>query len=388
MHSGLTDNQLETLAIEHGTPLLIVDCKKVEQQFASLKTAFLKVDFYYAVKAFPNAEVVKTLHQCGAGFDVASTGEIELIRSLYINPRSCIHTHPIKKHADIREALRFGCTTFVVDNLDELKKFKQYRHRVGLLLRVSFRNPNAVVDLSRKFGCPVEEASAILMQAKSMGIHVKGLSFHVGSQSGTSDTHVAAINHCASIISQYNQFANIPMSILNIGGGFPVAYEGSVKNESGLDIEEFCAPIRAAIDNLNDGIQVIAEPGRFLVAPAATAVSSVVGKAKRDGKQWYYLDDGVYGNYSGQMYDHATYPVRCLKQGTTYSSVLAGPTCDSIDIVREDIQLPDLDIGDLIVGEVMGAYTAATATDFNSLARSKIIILNENSVEQTVFHIA
>jgi ornithine decarboxylase len=348
-----------------------------------LKQALPGVDFYYAVKALPHDAVIRTLEHCGAGFDIASSGEIALLRHRYINPRATIHTHPVKKARDIRESLRFGCTTFVVDNRAELKKFYAFRHRVGLLLRVSFPNPDAVVDLSQKFGCLPEEALDLLHLARKLGMHVKGLSFHVGSQSKTPAMHVHAIERCHAIMQEYARQADDPLSTLDIGGGFPVRYCEDVP-----DIEAFCSPINAALRQLDDCIHVIAEPGRYLVAAAAMSITAVTGKAVRNGRNWYYLDDGVYGVYSGQIFDHADYPVRSLRRGKLYPSCLAGPTCDSIDIVKKDIALPIMAPGDLIVGEMMGAYTAATSTDFNSLARSRIVVLNEPDVSSNVAHIA
>ena len=172
--------------------------------------------------------------------------------------------------------------------------------------------------------------------------------------------------------------AGLPaLDVLDIGGGFPVAY-----NDDVMPIDEFCAPIREALAKLPSHVRVIAEPGRFIAAPAAIAVSSVMGKAKRDGRWWYYLDDGVYGSYSGQMYDHAKYPVSALRQdGELQPSVLAGPTCDSIDVIDDNIMLPELEVGDLIVGRMMGAYTWASATDFNFFKRAKVVVMNERPVD-------
>ena len=388
-YQRLSNAQVEQIAAQHGTPVLVLDCDVLRSQYRALQEALPKVDFYYAVKAFPHASIVRTLDQCGAGFDIASTGETELLRSLYVNPRRTIHTHPIKKDRDIRDAMRFGCTTFVVDNLEEVKKFRKYRNRVALLLRVSFRSADAIVDLSRKFGCSPEEVPLLLNRAEDMGIRVKGLSFHVGSQSQKPDAHVGAIRRCGDLIKQWDQYSSIPLSILDIGGGFPVDYK--LDGTGDVDIVSYCAPIREALSELRDDIHVIAEPGRFLVGPAATAISQVVGKAERGGQLWYYLDDGVYNSYSGRIYDHARYPIRTIKQGSTCSCVLAWPTCDSIDVIEENIDLPELEIGDLIIGEVMGAYTAATATEFNSLPKSPILVLHEHNSgnnNQRVFYIA
>jgi ornithine decarboxylase len=383
----LSNAQIEQLASQHGTPVLVLDCDVLRSQYHALQASLPQVEFYYAVKAFPHASIVKTLDQCGAAFDIASTGETELLRSLYINPRKSIHTHPIKKDRDIRDAMRFGCTTFVVDNLEEVKKFRKYRNRVALLLRVSFRSADAIVDLSRKFGCSPEEVPLLLRRAEDMGIRVKGLSFHVGSQSMKPDAHVGAIRRCGALIAEWDKYSSIPMSLLDIGGGFPVDYK--LDGHNTIDINEYCAPIREALSAVPADIHIIAEPGRFLVGPAATAIASVVGKAERGGQTWYYLDDGVYNSYSGRIYDHAQYPIRTLKQGPTKTCILAGPTCDSIDVIEENIELPELEIGDLVIGEVMGAYTAATATEFNSLPKSKVVVLNENSMaNHSLLHVA
>jgi ornithine decarboxylase len=363
------ETKMRVMVEQYGSPLLLLDCAKLADQYLQLKAALPNVGLYYAVKAFPHSAIVSTLNQLGAGFDIASTGEINLLRKQKVNPRSTIHTHPIKKDKDIRDALRFGCSTFVVDNLVEIAKFRQYAHRVGLLLRVAFRSPDCAVDLSKKFGCSPEEVPALLKEAKALGLHVKGLSFHVGSQSTSPSTHVAAIEACTKLISEYE----VPIRILDIGGGFPVDYD----NGSDLDIAAFCAPIRAALKKLPEHVEVIAEPGRYLIAPAAASVTTVVGKALRGDQPWYYLDDGVYGMFSGRIYDHARYPLHVFRTGEKIPSAVVGPTCDSIDVIEEALPLPELAVGDLVIGRMMGAYTAATASTFNSLPVPRIVVLNE-----------
>ncbi|MBT5229480.1 MAG: type III PLP-dependent enzyme, partial [Methylococcales bacterium] len=144
----LDEQTIQQLVVQNTTPLMVLDCAQVIEQYQLLQQALPSVDFFFAVKALPHPALVNTLNQQGLGFDIASQGEIELLRAQYINPRCSIHTHPIKKDEDIKAALRFGCTTFVVDNADELHKFVAYRNRVGLLLRLSFRNSDAQVDLS------------------------------------------------------------------------------------------------------------------------------------------------------------------------------------------------------------------------------------------------
>jgi ornithine decarboxylase len=371
--STLSEAEIRGLAARFGSPLLVVDCEQVRRQYHALRNALPGVDLYYALKPLPHAAVVACLRDEGAFFDLATTGEVELVKAQGIAPERCIHSHPIKRDSDIRDALRYGVTTFVADNPDEIKKFVRYRKRVELFIRVSFRSPNAVVDLSRKFGCEPSAVLGLIEMARRLGIRVRGLSFHVGSQAMAPTKYVEAIQACTNLFAEA-LLAGLPaLDVLDIGGGFPVAY-----NDAVMPIEEFCQPIRDALARLPAHVRVIAEPGRFIAAPAAMAISSVMGKAKRDGQWWYYLDDGVYGSYSGQLFDHAKYPVSALREGAElFDSVLAGPTCDSIEVIDDGIQLPELQVGDLVVGRMMGAYTWATATDFNFFKRAKVVVVNE-----------
>jgi len=357
---------------QHGSPLLILDCDQMIKQFNALSKSLPNVKLFYSIKALPHPAAIQTLDALGAGFDIATSGEIELLRAQSTHARQTIHTHPIKRDEDIRDALRFGCTTFVIDNVWELEKFIDYRHRVGLLVRVSFPNPNTPIDLSRKFGCRENEVSILIQKAQSLGLHVKGLSFHAGSQCPDSENHVYAIDQCAKIIDDVYQNSGKLLSVLDIGGGFPVEYM-----QKTMDIETFCIPIREALKQMPEHIQIIAEPGRFLSAPAMKAVSSVMGKAKRGDTCWYYLDDGVYGSYSGQLFDHATYPLTIFSDIKAKElAVIAGPTCDSIDVIAEEINMPPLSISDIVVGHQMGAYTSATSTHFNLFDKARIIPVN------------
>ncbi len=373
----LAESEIRGLAARFGSPLLVVDCEQVRRQYHALKSALPNVDLHYALKPLPHAAVVSCLREEGACFDLATTGEVELVKAQGVTPERCIHTHPIKRDSDIRDALRYGVTTFVADNPDEIRKFVRYRKRADLLLRVSFRSPKAVVDLSRKFGCEPGAVLGLIEMARRLGVRVRGLSFHVGSQAIDPAKYVEAIHACTNLMGEA-LLAGLPsLDVLDIGGGFPVSYTDAVPA-----IDDFCRPIREALARLPKHVRVIAEPGRFIAAPAAMAVSSVMGKAKRDGRWWYYLDDGLYGSYSGQLFDHARYPVSVLREGgELHESVLAGPTCDSIDVIDDDILLPELEVGDLVVGRMMGAYTWASATDFNFFKRAKVVVMNERPAD-------
>jgi ornithine decarboxylase len=364
--------EIERLVASFGTPLLIIDCDRVRAQYHALRKALPRVDLHYALKPLPHAAVVRTVIGEGGYLDLATTGEVELVARLGVDPQRCIHTHPIKRDCDIRAALERGVTTLVADNPDEVRKFARYAGRASLLLRVSFRSPGAVCDLSRKFGCDPEDLLPLARLARELGVDVRGLSFHVGSQAADPGKHVEAIESCTRLIAAARREKLGSLDTLDIGGGFPIDYA-----ERAPDIQRFCGPIRVALAKLPRRIRVIAEPGRFIAGPAAIGVSAVMGRARREGHWWYYLDDGLYGSYSGQLFDHARYPVEALVEpGELLPSVLAGPTCDSIDVIAENLMLPQLDAGDLIVGRAMGAYTWASASEFNFFPRATVVSVN------------
>ena len=359
------------LVARYGAPLFIVDAERVRRQYQRLAAALPGVDLHYALKPLPLAAVIATLREEGACFDLATNGEVALVNRLGVAPERCIHTHPIKRDSDIRTALSHGVNRFVVDNPDEMRKFVKFRTRASLLIRISFHSPDALCDLSRKFGCEPQAVAGLLELARELRLQVDGLSFHVGSQSARPDMYTQAIGVCRDLMRAAAQGGQ-NLGILDIGGGFPVDYA-----QASMPIEEFCAPIRAALARFGPEVRIMAEPGRYIAAPAAVAVASVMGRAQRAGRWWYYLDDGLYGSYSGQVYDHVTYPVEALvPAGPTYPSVLAGPTCDSIDVISDQLMLPKLDLGDLVVGRQMGAYTHASATDFNFFPRATVLALD------------
>jgi len=364
--------EIRRLVKEFGSPLVILDCERVRVQFRKLKKALPRVDLHYALKPMPHPAVVETVLAEGGFLDLATTGEVQLAQRLGVDPARCIHTHPIKRPEDIANALEFGVRVFVADNPDEVRKFAHLTDSAELLLRVSFRSPGAVVDLSRKFGCDPENLLALARLAADLGVRVRGLSFHVGSQARDPAKHVEALAACAKLMAAARREQLGPFDTLDIGGGFPIDYAEPVQ-----DIGRFCAPLRAALAKLPRRVRVIAEPGRYIVGPCAIGVASVMGMAQREGHWWYYLDDGLYGAYSGQLFDHARYPVEPLRDTEErLPSVLAGPTCDSIDVIAENLMLPLLKVGDLVVGRAMGAYTWASATEFNFFPKPTVVTVN------------
>ena len=374
----LSERQLRALVSAHGTPLLIIDCAQIRRNYRALRAALPNVTMHYAMKALPEAAVLRTLFEEGSHFDVASTGELALLREQHVPAERVIHTHPIKTSEEIRSALAYGCNTFVFDNQAELVKFQPYRARVQLLLRLGFRNADATVDLSKKFGAPPADARGLLELARRLGLSTVGFSFHVGSQCENSRAHVLAIETCAALSVALEQAGLPALRVLDIGGGFPAPYR-----DHDPPIEAFCGPIRAALEQLPRHVRVVSEPGRYLVASAGHSAAAVVGKALREGAPWYYLDDGIYGSFGAQVFDGIRYPLSVLPahrgsaSGPNRLSHLAGPTCDSGDMVSEGTPLPDLELGDVVVAHVMGAYTSVTANDFNSVRRAKLVSLEE-----------
>jgi len=258
--------EIKRLVAEFGAPLLIVDCARVRAQYRNLARALPGVDLHYALKPMPHPAVVNTIVELGGWLDLATAGEVELVSKLGVDPARCIHTHPIKRDADIRAALARGVRVFVADNPDEVQKFEAYADQAELLLRVSFRSPGAVCDLSRKFGCDPEDLLALARLAKRVGVPVRGLSFHVGSQAKDPGKHVEAIEACAALIAEARREKLGAFDTLDIGGGFPIDY-----GERAPPIQRFCAPIRAALA----GIEAVCAGG-----PAAGALGTLSARER------------------------------------------------------------------------------------------------------------
>ncbi len=368
--------RMRALAHEHGTPLLLLSTQTIRQQYRVLQAALPGVQLHYALKPLPHPAVVSALLDEGAYFDLATNGEVDVVRAAGVPPARCIQSHPIKRDGDISHTLKFGTRTFVFDNTYELPKFIPYKDQVELLMRLSFRNKEAVCDLSSKFGVQPSEAHELLRKAVGMGLNVRGLSFHVGSQMLNAFKFIEAIGFCRQLFN-LAALDGVRLDTIDIGGGYPVPYTEPV-----MPISYYCHPIASELERQFPGVRLIAEPGRFISAPAMNLLASIMGKAERQGLVWYYLDDGLYGTYSGKLYDHANYqffPLAKLEgksAGPERMSVVAGPTCDSIDVVYENVLLPELECNDLVVSPMMGAYTWASATEFNFFPKAKIVVID------------
>ncbi|MCU0631117.1 MAG: type III PLP-dependent enzyme [Methanoregulaceae archaeon] len=372
---------LQKLAEEHGTPIFVIDHEIIRQNYKEFKERLPNIQVYFAVKANSNPEIVRTLYEMGCSFDVASMPEFmivyENIKDLPDKERQdwiwdkIIYANTIKPIETLKALDQYNpLVTF--DNSEELKKIRQHAPHAGLVLRIRVPNTGSVVELSSKFGADPGEAVDLIAQAFDMDLVVEGLSFHVGSQCTNFDNYVQALHLAENIISETETRTGHKIRILDIGGGFPVKYHPEVKS-----FKILAKQLNTEIKRLfPPDMQILAEPGRFLVANACMLVAKVIGKAFRDGKPSYYINDGVYHTYSGQVFDHTTYPVLAFREGETQISAVFGPTCDAFDTITLSAELPELDIGDLVYSENIGAYSHASSTYFNGFPPAKVVHIN------------
>jgi len=378
----VTQKTLQQLARKHGTPILVVDHDVLRQNYATFRKHLPRVQAYYAVKAFADPVVVKTLFDAGASFDVASMPEFKIvyryIKDMPAKQRQdwiwdkIIYAHPIKADKTLQELNQYK-PLVTYDNHEEIRKIRKYAPNAGLVLRLKVANTGAMVELSSKFGAASGEAVDLILEADKAGLVVEGLSFHVGSQTTNFDNFVQAINLAHNIFEEAKDRGYTKMNLLDIGGGFPAPYDSSVKPFS-----ELAKKINSELERLfPKDVQILAEPGRFMVATAATAVSKIIGKAVRDGKMCYYIDDGVYHTFSGILFDHCQYHLKSFKKGPKHICTVFGPTCDALDVVSMSEELPgDLELGELLYSSNAGAYTIASSTPFNGFPPAKVVHVN------------
>lgn len=374
--------KLKSLAKEHGTPLFVIDHDALRANYRAFRKYLPRIQVYFAVKANSDPAIVRTLYKEGSSFDVASMPEFKIvyenIKGMRAKERQdwiwdkIIYANPTKPTNTLEELNQYKpLVTF--DNIEEIHKIKKHAPQAGLVLRLKVPNTGAMVELSSKFGAHPGEAVDLILEADRVGLTVEGISFHVGSQTTNFDNYVQALNLTANIFKEAQDRGYTKMNLVDIGGGFPAPYDSTVK-----PFKELAKVINSELTRLfPKNIQILAEPGRFLVATAGYAISSVVGKAVRDGKPCYYINDGVYHTYSGVIFDHCHYPIKAFKKGPTQISAVFGPTCDALDVVSMAENLPTLERGDLVYSDNIGAYSHASATYFNGFPPAKVVHVNE-----------
>ena len=373
-------SHLKELARKHGTPVFIVDHDAVRSNYAEFTRRLPRVQAYYAVKANPDPAIIKTLYDIGASFDVASIAEFNLVygnirrmpdkkRQDYIWDK-IVYSNPVKDRKTLEELDQYK-PLVAFDNSEEIAKIRKHAPHAGLVLRIRVPNTGSMVELSSKFGASPAEAVDLIDEAHEAGLTVEGLGFHVGSQCTNFENYVQAISTSSSIMEEA-ETRGYRLTLLDIGGGFPVRYDPHVRPFS-----ELAGILNKELDRLfPKSMEILAEPGRFMVGSAGTLVAEVIGKSERDGKRCYYINDGIYHTYSGILFDHCQYPIKAFRKGPGSLSAVFGPTCDALDTISQAEELPDLKLGDLVYSENIGAYSHASSTFFNGFPPAKVIHVN------------
>lgn len=321
---------------------------------------------YYAVKCNPDKQFLRTLTNLGICFDVASKAEISMVRDLDVAGSRMIFANPVKEINHIMYAKSQGVKLMTFDNEDELKKISVFHPQAQLVLRILVDDSKSKMPFGSKFGCPINNLDNVLNLAKNLTLNVVGVSFHVGSGCSDPSTYASAIRQAREVFTLGEKYG-FTMDLLDIGGGFPSPEEGSGFEDIAKVITE------ELTSSFNDGVRFVAEPGRFFATSCGTLATNVIGKKliNNNGKKvfHYYINSNLYGLFNNKIFDHAQSSFKLLNQPETdvplYPSVIFGQTCDSMDRIADDVELPELCCGDWLYVENHGAYTIASASTFN-----------------------
>ena len=340
------------------TPFLLIDQTHLRWNVRKFHAAFPGAGIFYAVKANAHPGVIRTLAEEGCGFEISSDGELDLVNAAG-RGGALLSSNPIKAPSFIRRAAEAGVTAFAVDSIDELLKIAGEAPGVAVYVRLLVDNEGSEWPLTRKYGVGPTEAVDLLVQAAGLGLTPLGTTFHVGSQCRLSASWDAALALTADVWNHARR-RDIRLSFLSIGGGFPVHHTREIPA-----LAEIGDVVRRAIaDRFPPDAQLTLEPGRAIVGDAALLGASVIGKARRGDEQWVYLDVGVFNGLM-ETIGGFSYEVATRVDGPRSKVVLAGPSCDSVDVIGESIELPDLNVGDRVYFVNAGAYTLAYAAHFN-----------------------
>jgi len=365
------------LVAQHDSPLMVISKSRIRQNYHTLKKCMPRAEIHYAMKANPHKGILNILREEGSDFDVASYNEIKMLLDIEVDSTNMIYANPVKSIPDLVRAYNVGVEKFVFDNDVELQKMARYAPESDVLLRLAASGDDAYYKLSTKFGAQQKDAIRLLKKAKKLGLDPVGICFNVGCQVTRSDGYIQAIQSAMKVFKEAKK-NGIDLQVLDIGGGFPVRY-GHKKTDmgNGFDAKQIITEVNAAIEeHVPEHIKIIAEPGRFIIGDAAVLIMRVIGLSKRKGVIWYYVDDGYYHSYSDMHASDWKFDFIPQSKGRKLRSVLAGPTCDSFDVIAKSIWLPELELGELIMSPNMGAYTSGMASWFNGFPPAKTVFID------------
>lgn len=352
--------------VDMPTPYLVTDLDTVTARHASFRTALPGVRVHYAMKCNPAEEVLRTLHGEGAGFEVASIGELRMLQAIGVDPADVLYSNPVKSPAHIAAAHAAGLWRFSFDSPNELSKIAEHAPGAAVYVRLRVDDEASVFPLSRKFGTDVEDAYDLLLLAQRLELRPYGVTFHVGSQCLRPEAWAEAIDSTGKLMDRLRH-DGINLEMLDIGGGFPARYTTDVPS-----IEQIGAVTTEALDALpyRPGL-IVAEPGRHLVAEAGVLAATVIGHERRDDENWLYLEVGAFNGLMEVLQTPGgwDFPIQTSPScagGELLPYTVTGPTCDSSDTIGYGIMLPaGLKTGDVLYIGTTGAYTLAYASDFN-----------------------
>jgi ornithine decarboxylase len=347
------------------SPCVILDTNVVRLRYEALRRELPEAEIFYAVKANPTPEVVSLLMSLGAHFDVASPGEIDFCLGLHVPPQRLSFGNTIKRESAIATSRAAGVDLFAFDSISEIEKLARSAPGARVFCRILIENKGAEWPLTRKFGCESHMAIDLIVAAKSRGLRPVGLSFHVGSQQTDPLQWGPAIAHAAWVYRGCARHG-VALELLNLGGGLPAHYREPIQ-----PLEAYAQAIDAALNREFGSARphIIIEPGRYLVGDAGllrTEILLISRKSSHEQERWIYLDAGLYNGLDETLNERIHYRIRTPHEGgPSGPAILAGPTCDSTDILyrRHPYELPlDLTIGDTVDFLSAGAYTTSVAS--------------------------
>ncbi|OGW37267.1 MAG: ornithine decarboxylase [Nitrospirae bacterium RBG_13_39_12] len=354
------------------TPFLLVDCEKVREKAFMIGRYIKNSKMFYAVKANPDIEILRFLNKLRLGFEISSEGELEILLSLKVEPERIISSNPVKSLKFLKMAASCNVNYFSFDSEEEVEKMVKYVPGCNVYVRLSVPNEGSEWPLSRKFGVELDEALTLLCYAKKRKLNPVGITFHVGSQCTNVYSWNIALDKAKALWDMADK-NGIKLTLLNIGGGYPIKYTKNV-----VSIEAIEKNVNSLIyKRFPKDTEIHIEPGRAVIGDAGVLVGTVIGKAKRGDEDWLYIDVGVFNglmeSVGGIKY---TYIVEGYKN-TKYKKMwtIAGPSCDSFDIIDNNVALQEPEIGNLILILSSGAYTISYASEFNGFSIPKTILI-------------
>ena len=363
---------VERLAAEYGSPLLVLSLEQVKKNYELLKKHMPRVQVHYAIKANPHPEILRVMKEMGSCFDVASDGEIHTLHYMGVEGERLIYANPVKTGVGLKACNDCGVHKMTFDSYTEIAKIQAACPGTTVLLRLRIDNSSAHVDLNKKFGAARENALDLMLKAKAAGLDMAGIAFHVGSQTVSAEPYLQALDIARELFEEAKA-VGLELRILDIGGGFPIP-EPSVK----FNLPEMLQQINARLDEDFADVEIWSEPGRYICGTAVNLITSVIGVTERGGQPWYFLDEGLYGTFSGVIFDQWDFKLISFKEGDErIAATFAGPSCDSLDIMFRGRMTAPLEVGDLLLVPSCGAYTSASATTFNGFSRARFVIWEE-----------